>query len=69
MAATWLSIGGLAAHAVGAIAWSLDPLWIGTLGYQVFGAAVLLGPAVLAALLSLALRDRYRASSLLRLLD
>jgi hypothetical protein len=46
-AAKWLSIGGLAAHGIGAIAWSLDPLWIGTLGYQVFGAAVLLGPAVL----------------------
>jgi hypothetical protein len=52
-AARWLSIGGLAAHGVGAIGWSLNPLWIGTLGYQVFGAAVLLGPAVLAALFSL----------------
>jgi hypothetical protein len=49
--ATWLSIGGLSAHAVGAIGWSLDPLWIGTLGYQMVGAAVLFGPAAVAALL------------------
>jgi hypothetical protein len=51
--AKWLSIGGLAAHGVGAIGWSLDPLWIGSLGYQVFGAGVLLAPAALATLVSL----------------
>jgi hypothetical protein len=60
-AARWLSIGGLAAHAVGAIGWSLYPLWIGTLGYQIFGATVLLGPAVLAALVSLT-QTRRRTS-------
>jgi hypothetical protein len=49
-AAKWLSIGGLAVHAVGALGWSLDPLWIGTLGYQLVGTAVLFGPAAIGIL-------------------
>jgi hypothetical protein len=54
--AVWLSLGGLAAYGVGALGWAFNPVWIGTLEYQVVGSLVLLGPATLATLLALFVR-------------
>jgi hypothetical protein len=51
----WLSIGGLAVYAVGALGWAFAPTWIGSLEYQVVSTLVLFVPAALAALLSLRL--------------
>ena len=54
-----LSIGALAAYSVELLALALGPGWIGSPGYQVFGSALTLGPAV-ALLGTWAIRDLPR---------
>jgi hypothetical protein len=50
-AVLWLSIGSLAAYGVELLGLTFGTAWLGSVGYQLLGSVVLLGPVSLATLL------------------